>query len=109
MRPVSHLPSHPPLTASDCTFLKSPSADVIGNKIVITAGKSFGELAKKLSLQDARIAHDGSGYIMMSGHVEYHDMFSNTALHYDDWCVHIIPNNMENNVWSFPIIYERVR
>lgn len=67
----------------------------------IVQGGTFLQLAKKILVADALSAKEGTSYILMWGHAEYRDEFPDTPLHYDDWCVGIIPVDLQRSKFSF--------
>lgn len=105
--PFGGKPSHP-LTAQDCPSLARPAeASNPSARTVIQPGQPLLQFGQRLSLRAGVRAHDGNGYILMVGHIQYRDIFPGTPPHYDDWCVVMIPNDINRNIWSLPILYER--
>jgi hypothetical protein len=101
--PFDYVPGRT-LSASDCPEPKrsSPSAGTL----TVHPGLPLSQLAKNLLVEDVIKAQNGTGYILMAGHMEYRDIFPGTPLHHDDWCTGVVPNDIPRNVWSMPIIRE---
>jgi hypothetical protein len=90
------------LDAKDCPAIPTPPD--LPDGTVIPPGHKFPQLAQKLSAQDAFAAVNGGKYILMRGHIQYRDIFQDTSLHYENWCVVIIPNDAQRSIFSFPLL-----
>ena len=93
------------VTASDCPPIGEPRA--LSEGTVVEPGRNILQAAQKFSVQDAIQARDDNKYILMRGHIQYRDIFPDTPAHHDDWCVVIVPNNLEKMEFSFPIVREK--
>jgi hypothetical protein len=77
--PFRHLPPHK-LTGGDCPALESPKE--LPFPAIVQPSKPFKQFAERLDVQDAVAAHDGKGYILMVGHIEYRDSLPETSPHF---------------------------
>jgi hypothetical protein len=102
--PFDYIPGHA-LSAADCPqpTRSIPSA----GGLTVHPGLPMSQLAKNLPIEDVTKAQNGTGYILMVGHMEYRDIFPESPLHHDDWCVGVVPNDIQRNIWSMPIIREK--
>ena len=76
--------------------------------IIVQPGGGKTLVAKFLPVRDAIKAMSGKKYTLMWGHIEYRDIFPDSPLHHEDWCVDVILNDLATNSWSMPIHFERI-
>jgi hypothetical protein len=96
-------PKH--LTGADCPSLAQP--DPLPDGIIIHPGTQIAQLAKTLSVEDVVGAKNETKYILMYGHIEYRDVFPDSSLHHEDWCMVVVPNNIEHGVFSLPTLRDK--
>jgi hypothetical protein len=94
------------VTAADCPQLLEPSPSP--GRLIVVPGIGVSHLAKPLRIGDVVKAKEGTKYILMWGHIEYKDIFPDTPVHHDDWCVAVIPNDLQRSVFSLPILRETI-
>lgn len=87
------------LGTETCPRIDRP--DILPERIVIAPGEAVIQSAFNLSVEDAVKAARNEIAIFISGHIEYMDIFPGTAPHRSDWCVRVIPNNIEADKMSF--------
>ncbi|MBI3704005.1 MAG: hypothetical protein HY244_09195 [Rhizobiales bacterium] len=92
-------PGQTNVQATDC--LPIPEPNPLPPAGTFQYGATFLQAAQTLAIEDAVKAQVGTKYIFMRGHIQYRDIFPDTLLHYADWCVAIIPNDLERSLFSF--------
>lgn len=101
--PFHYFPLVPP---TECPMLPRQKN---ATPIVIPRSGKLTQLSEELYAPDAQAAANSRGFILISGHIEYRDVFPGAALHQHDWCVIAVPNDIPNNIWSTPIVFDSVR
>jgi hypothetical protein len=49
----------------------------------------------------------GGKYILMWGHIEYMDIFPKTPPHNHDWCMVVIPDDIDYSKFSFNVLRDK--
>jgi len=94
------------VTPNDCPPLPTPNP--LPEPVVVEPGPGFGLAAKNLSMADAIAAKDEKKHILVFGHIDYLDIFPETPMHFNDWCVALIVNSVNWPIFSPLNLRERV-
>jgi hypothetical protein len=98
------------LSGKDCPALATP--DPLPEERIIMNGRVAVLLAQFLSISDAQaeIGDTASKFVLMWGHAEWTDIyFPETPSHSDDWCVSVVPNNLQGQTFSYISMMDRIR
>jgi hypothetical protein len=67
---------------------------------VISPGAPLTQFAILLPIADILAAQQQLKTIILSGHIEYRDVYPETSLHREDWCIAFVPNDVEQIIFS---------
>jgi len=98
------------ISSKDCPILGTP--DPLPDERIIVSGRLMVLLAKFLSFSDAQteMGNTASKFVLMWGHAEWNDIyFPETPNHSDDWCVSVVPNNLESQKFSYISLIDKSR
>jgi hypothetical protein len=103
------IPRH--LSSKDCPALDNPDDPLPNERIIQRDGVAI-QLAKSLPVDDltATMGKTATKFILMWGHMEVKDIyFPETVPHGDDWCVSVIPADLRQQSFSYPVLSEVVK
>lgn len=84
---------------SGCPIAYNKQLD--GPTAVIPPGQGKKQGVIRIPEADIVAASKGDASIFIAGRIEYRDIFPNTPDHFYNWCVKVVPNDIERNVFSF--------
>jgi hypothetical protein len=89
------------VTPVDCPVPPKPYLKLAPS--VVPPNGPLVEQAQILSLSDAQRASgpNPSKVIEFAGRAEYNDTIPNTSLHYDNWCLIVVPHDLASSNFSF--------
>ncbi|MGJ5069621.1 hypothetical protein [Bradyrhizobium oligotrophicum] len=88
-----------------CPEIKTIKPTPPYNGVTIEKDKDVYQFPKTLSLADATRALQGQTYILAWGQTYYNDVFTK-AVHYHNWCVRLLPNDLKKSIFSQPKMSE---